>query len=226
MAWIKSHDEIWEHHKTIKLCRLVSINKAQAVGHLHGLWHFVLRNAWRNANLEPWGDIEIERACFWEGEKGALVKGLREAGFLDGFVVHDWIKTASSLVVERLYNERRRKNAVKTPQKRRKDAVKSQPEESRVEESRVETTTIAQSLAAQATAPEPGIYFPVVGNGSKEWILNLSKLKEYKQVYTVDLETEIPKAKQWLIDNPTRRKTAKGMPRFINSWLARAQNGR
>jgi uncharacterized damage-inducible protein DinB len=28
---------------------------------------------------------------------------------------------------------------------------------------------------------------------------------------------------QWLRDNPAKRKTASGMPRFINSWLSRIE---
>ena len=81
MAWIESHDTIWEHHKTVKLCEKLKIGRAQAVGHLHALWHFVLRNAWRKANLEAWGDAEIERAMFWEGEKNTLINALGKSGF-------------------------------------------------------------------------------------------------------------------------------------------------
>lgn len=113
MAWIESHDTIWEHHKTIRLCRLLGIGRAQAVGHLHGLWHFVLRNAWRDADLTAWGDPEIERAAWWDGEKGVLVGALREAGFLDGFVVHDWLERAGRLVYDRARKEVHRKSAVK-----------------------------------------------------------------------------------------------------------------
>ena len=119
MAWIESHDTIWEHHKTVKLCEKLKIGRAQAVGHLHALWHFVLRNAWRKANLEAWGDAEIERAMFWEGEKNTLINALREVGFLDGFVVHGWLDRASRLVGDRIYNEKRRKTSVK----RRKSPV-------------------------------------------------------------------------------------------------------
>jgi hypothetical protein len=118
LAWIESHDGIWEHHKTIRLCGLLGIGRAQAVGHLHGLWHFVLRNAWKDADLEAWGDAEIERAAFWEGEKGKFVSALREVKFIDGFVVHGWLERAGKLVMDRRYNEQRRVNAVK----RRKSA--------------------------------------------------------------------------------------------------------
>ena len=40
---------------------------------------------------------------------------------------------------------------------------------------------------------------------------------------------ELKKAKAWLIANPTKQKTARGMTRFINHWLSKASqdgNGR
>lgn len=30
----------------------------------------------------------------------------------------------------------------------------------------------------------------------------------------------------WLVSNPDKRKTMRGMPRFMNSWLARPENGK
>jgi hypothetical protein len=110
-AWIESHDDIWEHHKTVKLCALLNITDVQAVGHLMSLWHFVLRNAWHDADLEPWGELGAERAAKWTGEQGLFIKSIRSAGYIDGFVVHGWIERAGKLVTDRIYNEERRKNA-------------------------------------------------------------------------------------------------------------------
>lgn len=114
MPWIESHDDVWEHHKTIKLCQALDIGLVQAVGHLTSIWHFVLRNAWRDANLEAWGDDGIERAARWEGTKGRFVKAMRIAGYLDHHVVHGWLERAGKLVNDRLYNENRKKNAAYT----------------------------------------------------------------------------------------------------------------
>lgn len=112
MPWIESHDDIWDHWKTLKLCDLLGRKDYAVVGHLTSLWHFVLRNAWRDANLEKWGDQGIERAARWDGEPGVFVKALREAGYLDGSVAHDWLERAGKLVNDRLYNDQRKKYAV------------------------------------------------------------------------------------------------------------------
>lgn len=129
MAWIESHDDIWDHHKIYRLCAAVNQPDYAVVGRLHSLWHFVLRNAWKDANLEPWGVDAIEKHSRWDGEKGVWFKALQECGFLDGFVVHGWIKRAGRLVYDRRRNEKRRQrliNGGKTAVKRRKTGGKSE----------------------------------------------------------------------------------------------------
>jgi hypothetical protein len=78
-------------------------------------------------------------------------------------------------------------------------------------------------------------------SGSLPAILPVAKLPtnrkgEYYPVANKDLETftrlypavnvmqELRKMEGWLVANPARAKTLKGMPRFINSWLAEEQN--
>jgi len=111
MAWIESHDDIWEHYKIDLFCEALSIEDVTAVGHLHSLWHFVLRNAWQDADLKKWGDRGIERATRWKGKSGTMVKALRDCGFLDGSVVHGWMDRAGRLVYERFRNAKRRQDS-------------------------------------------------------------------------------------------------------------------
>jgi hypothetical protein len=66
--------------------------------------------------------------------------------------------------------------------------------------------------------------FAFVLRGNGFWHLPQAKLDEYKATYpALDVENEIRKAAQWLNDNSDRRKTAKGMPRFLGGWLSRAK---
>ena len=49
--------------------------------------------------------------------------------------------------------------------------------------------------------------------------------KEYEELYpNVDIMQELRKMKGWLNANPTKRKTKRGIKRFINSWLSREQD--
>ena len=52
------------------------------------------------------------------------------------------------------------------------------------------------------------------------------KHNEYKELYNIDLIKEYKKMKIWLDDNPSKRKTPKGYPRFISSWLSRSNENR
>ena len=67
--------------------------------------------------------------------------------------------------------------------------------------------------------------FPIIGKDAKGWGLTVDKLGEYVETYPgVDCPAEARKARQWLTDSPTRRKTARGMTKFLNGWMERAQN--
>ena len=67
--------------------------------------------------------------------------------------------------------------------------------------------------------------FPCVGRGSKFWHLTEQHCRELQEAYPgVDVLGEGMKARQWCRDNKAQRKTARGMPKFLNGWLSRAQN--
>ena len=50
-------------------------------------------------------------------------------------------------------------------------------------------------------------------------------ISQWHETYPdMDIVFEITKAKTWGMDNPTKRKTQRGMRRFLGSWLERAHN--
>ena len=60
-----------------------------------------------------------------------------------------------------------------------------------------------------------GSMFPVYSEQINEW----------KSLYgNVDIEQQLKNMKGWLLSNPSRRKTSKGIMRFINSWLTSEQD--
>lgn len=66
--------------------------------------------------------------------------------------------------------------------------------------------------------------FPCSGT-PKTWVLRQSKVDEWRESFpAVDIVSEVRKAKQWCLDNPTRRKTARGMPAFLGRWISREQD--
>ena len=57
------------------------------------------------------------------------------------------------------------------------------------------------------------------------YLVTIKEINKYKETYqAVDIEQQYKAIISWLSTNPKNRKTKSGMPRFINSWLSRAQN--
>jgi hypothetical protein len=79
--------------------------------------------------------------------------------------------------------------------------------------------------ASEPPADPVVMTFDTVGKGPKTWDLTASKLQEYRDSYpALDVLAVCREARQWCIDNPTKRKTARGMTKFLGGWLAREQN--
>jgi hypothetical protein len=57
-----------------------------------------------------------------------------------------------------------------------------------------------------------------------EWEPTVNDIRMWMKSYpAINLERELSKAESWLYSNPAKRKTERGMARFINSWLSRAR---
>lgn len=74
-----------------------------------------------------------------------------------------------------------------------------------------------------APSPQSGICIPL--NDNSVYDVPLDKIDIWKTTYpAVDVEQELRKMVAWSHSNPARRKTRRGVDRFINSWLAREQD--
>ena len=61
--------------------------------------------------------------------------------------------------------------------------------------------------------------------GKNEHPVTQELVDQFAELYpAVDIMQELRNMKGWLINNPERRKTKSGINRFINRWLAKAQN--
>ena len=83
------------------------------------------------------------------------------------------------------------------------------------------------SFCSELPDSVPILEFPVVGKGPKSWPLTQRLVDELGKAFPgLDVIAEMRKALAWLQTNPMKRKTASGMPRFLNGWVSRAQNSR
>lgn len=73
--------------------------------------------------------------------------------------------------------------------------------------------------------PIKEIFISLPLNDKSEHEVEKSEVDTWKDLYpSVNVEQELRGMKGWLIANPTKRKTKKGINRFINNWLSREQD--
>lgn len=104
--------------------------------------------------------------------------------------------------------------------------------ESRIQNPEIQedsSTEESCSEPVEATAAEPGqepaMTFPVVGTELREWPLYADRIADWQECYPgIDALSEAKKARQWCIANETKRKTPRGMMKFLNGWMSRAQD--
>ena len=65
----------------------------------------------------------------------------------------------------------------------------------------------------------------LITNTGAVWRPDVETYQEYKRLYpNVDIDAQFRAMRGWCINNPTKRKTASGMSRFVGNWLAKEQN--
>lgn len=73
--------------------------------------------------------------------------------------------------------------------------------------------------------PSSPVVITILLNDKTEYQITADDVAEWKELYqAVDIMQELRKMKGWADANPSKRKTRKGIKRFINSWLAREQD--
>jgi len=118
--WIRVRASLPGHHKLARLMTLLHVDNERALGLMAKFWLFVLANCWETANVEDYGALAVARASGWEGEPMEFITALRNcgapregaargAGFLDGWVAHDFHDNVGLLVYNRLYARDHRK---------------------------------------------------------------------------------------------------------------------
>lgn len=101
--------------------------------------------------------------------------------------------------------------------------------QSRVEKSREEKSRVEKSRNTSCAEPEQPPHAPpvvsLILNDKSLHDVFQSDIDGWAELYpAVDIMQELKKMKGWLESNPTKRKTKRGISRFINSWLARTQD--
>lgn len=94
---------------------------------------------------------------------------------------------------------------------------------------RIGKVSIESSINTACPEPEPApdreqVISLTLNDRSEFWIYG-DQVEQWSQLFpAVDVLQELRKMKSWLDSNPSRRKTKRGILRFVNSWLSREQD--
>ena len=119
MAWYEAHQTMARHPKTLKLARLLKVDRRYAVGLLHDLFSWGLDAAGKNGDLPDMTAEDIAAALEITGKKGTqTVAALVESGYLvqdagGAYAIHDWYEYAGKLMDKREADRLRMAEAAK-----------------------------------------------------------------------------------------------------------------
>lgn len=106
----------------------------------------------------------------------------------------------------------------KNPSKSQIYAIK----ESKVKKSK-EKNNIYSTEPEKPTSAPPVITLPL--NDNTDYRITQDEVDHWKELYpAVDVMMELRKMKGWCEGNPAKRKTRRGIMRFVNAWLAKEQD--
>lgn len=102
------------------------------------------------------------------------------------------------------------------------DNLETQVKLGKVREEQVNKTVCSEPERIQG---EQASVISLTLNDKTEFHIYEKQIGEWKALFpAVDILQELRKMKSWLDCNPTKRKTKRGILRFVNSWLTREQD--
>ncbi|MBC8378255.1 MAG: hypothetical protein H8E62_03685 [Planctomycetes bacterium] len=210
---------------------------AHAPPHAREMFDYFLRKAfWKDGDQLKRGQVltccpEIREALHWkvgfrkekysESKIEAGMKTLRKAGMITTRkTTHKVIVTVCNY--ERFQTPDNYDNRTDNRTDNRNDNRPIDEEENKKEEQK--NLSVCPEPDKPGSVPEVVLRFAVKGGG--HWELERSKLEEYAATFAAlgaaGVLEELKQARQWLLDNPKKIKTARGMPNFLGGWLRRS----
>jgi uncharacterized protein YdaU (DUF1376 family) len=109
-----------------------------------------------------------------------------------------------------------------TKAKKRSSSAFASSSSSSTEDKGKEPKTLALTAIA---VPAADAFLTVTLNDGSEFPISEAKVSEWIPLYPgIDVRQQLRNYKAWAINNPTQRKTRKGIFKSINFWLAKEQN--
>jgi hypothetical protein len=239
--WFRHYAGMMRDEKLVS----VAVRSKQSVERVVWVWGAILESA---AEINDGGryDFDAGEAAYFlrcdEDELAGIVGGLQSLGRIDNGVIAKWsdrqFDSDGSKERQRRYRERQKGLGV--VQERVGDAgsregdVTQTSRDGDVTLQETDTDTDTDSSDANASSsPESAKAAPVLSPvvidlpcvSGENYQVRETDVSEWEPAFpAVDIRQQLAVMRSWLNANQTRRKTRKGMRRFIVSWLERQQN--
>jgi hypothetical protein len=94
-----------------------------------------------------------------------------------------------------------------------------------IDNSSIDTTIIAQSQNKTKTEEPKADVSAIPLNDGTEWLPEQNLFDEYIKLYpNVNVKQQFNAMRGWCMSNPTKRKTLRGIKKFVNTWLSKEQD--
>lgn len=227
--WIKMRVSLWDCPQVVRISSALCLQKVATIGALFRTWSIADQYT-TDGKLAGYTPEALDAAVGIEGwsttlESVGWLTITHEAVVVPRFTEHNG-QSAKRRATDAKRKQAVRKSSASRPySKRTKRGLEKRREEKNIIEPSTNVEGCSEPFSGSEQSPCFVMVFPCVGKGPNSWGLSESKLAEYREAFPgVDVLSECRKALQWCVDNPSRRKTARGMPAFLNRWLERAQN--
>ena len=119
--------------------------------------------------------------------------------------------------------EPNRNQTVTKAEPNEKGEMRNVNEKGEINKKNTESTSYSCPELGNPASAQTFIALPLIGG--VEYQASVDEVTEWKELYpAVDVEQELRKMRGWLLADPKRRKTSRGIKRFVTGWLAREQD--
>ena len=134
MAWIKLHQGVNDHRKTLQASQLLGVDPDLIVGKLARFWTWALDQADDDGRLPDLTAEQLGRMAGWTRKPATFIDAITRVGFIDeedgGRYLHDWADYAGRLNEKRTKDKERQQLSRRTAAGRRRGVTReSQPQE-------------------------------------------------------------------------------------------------
>jgi len=236
-SWIKIRSHLANHPKVLRISCALKVHPSRVLGCLVYIWSVA--------------DMHADGECLPHMTTEVLDQMVDLPGLSDQLIRVDWMRVQDDGLYLPNYQEHNGANAKRrAEQSKRMCATRAQSVRNDAHELRTDAHELSRNAhldksksksknntssslrseevsAVAETAPPPAATEPPIATvatkgKSKEWHLLASHIADWKVAYPgLDIQAEIRKALTWLNANPEKRRTARGMPRFLVNWFNR-----